>query len=117
MPEQRKLAANLDCIEQMMANRREQLVSFDQLVKSRFIELFGDPVSNPKDWDVVPLGKRCGIITGNTPSRSEPEITVSTLSGLNRTISTLLSHSLPKRRNAYLKPVLTNAVLLKRVVF
>ena len=73
LPEQRKLAANLDCIEQMMANRREQLVSFDQLVKSRFIELFGDPVSNPKDWDVVPLGKRCGIITGNTPSRSEPE--------------------------------------------
>ena len=67
LPEQRKLAANLDCIEQMMANRREQLV------KSRFIELFGDPVSNPKDWDVVPLGKRCGIITGNTPSRSEPE--------------------------------------------
>ena len=42
LPEQRKLAANLDCIEQMMANRREQLVSFDQLVKSRFIELFGD---------------------------------------------------------------------------
>ena len=71
--EQRKLAANLDCIEQMMAKRREQLVSFDQLVKSRFIELFGDPVSNPKDWNVVPLGKRCGIITGNTPSRSEPE--------------------------------------------
>ena len=73
LSEQRKLAANLDCIEQMMAKRREQLVSFDQLVKSRFIELFGDPVSNPKDWDVVPLGKRCGIITGNTPSRSEPE--------------------------------------------
>ena len=40
LPEQRKLAANLDCIEQMMANRREQLVSFDQLVKSRFIEMF-----------------------------------------------------------------------------
>ena len=73
LSEQRKLAANLDCIEQMMAKRREQLVSFDQLVKSRFIELFGDPVSNPKDWNVVPLGKRCGIITGNTPSRSEPE--------------------------------------------
>ena len=73
LSEQRKLAANLDCIEQMMAKRREQLVSFDQLVKSRFIELFGDPVSNPKGWNVEPLGKRCGIITGNTPSRSEPE--------------------------------------------
>ena len=73
LPEQRKLAANLDCIEQMMANRREQLVSFDQLVKSRFIELFGDPVSNPKGWNKVALGKRCEIVTGNTPSRAEPE--------------------------------------------
>ena len=41
--------------------------------QSRFIELFGDPVSNPKDWNVEPLGNRCGIITGNTPPRSEPE--------------------------------------------
>ena len=48
LPEQRKLAANLDCIEQMIANRREQLVSFDQLVKSRFIELFGTVKDNPK---------------------------------------------------------------------
>lgn len=35
LSEQRMLAANLDCIEQLMAKRREQLVSFDQLVKSR----------------------------------------------------------------------------------
>ena len=73
LSEQRKLAANLDRIERLMAKRREQLVFFDQLVKSRFIELFGDPVSNPKDWNVEPLGNRCGIITGNTPPRSEPE--------------------------------------------
>lgn len=41
--------------------------------QSRFIELFGDPVSNPKDWNVEALGKRCRIITGNTPPRSEPD--------------------------------------------
>ena len=38
---------------------------------SRFIELFGDPVGNPKGWTTVPLGTRCEIITGNTPSRAE----------------------------------------------
>lgn len=73
LDEQRKLAAKLDCIEDMAAKRREQLVYLEQLVKSRFIELFGDPVSNPKGWESVPLGKRCEIVTGNTPSRSEPE--------------------------------------------
>lgn len=39
--------------------------------QSRFIELFGDPVANPKGWTMVPLGTRCEIITGNTPSRAE----------------------------------------------
>lgn len=63
LDEQRKLAAKLDCIEDMAAKRREQLVYLEQLVKSRFIELFGDPVSNPKGWESVPLGKRCEIAT------------------------------------------------------
>lgn len=59
LPEQRKLAANLDCIEQMMANRREQLVSFDQLVKSRFIELFGDLASPDCKWETKKLVETC----------------------------------------------------------
>ena len=44
LEEQRVLAAKLDCIEQMMAKHRIQIEYFDQLVKSRFIELFGDPL-------------------------------------------------------------------------
>ena len=35
--------------------------------------MFGDPVINPKNWLRVKLGKRCDIITGNTPSRSKLE--------------------------------------------
>ena len=68
LPEQRKLAANLDCIEQMMANRREQLVSFDQLVKSRFIELFGDIVLNPFGWEKDYLGVVCDVRDGTHDS-------------------------------------------------
>lgn len=44
LKEQRVLADKLDCIEQMIAKRRIQIEYFDQLVKSRFIELFGDPL-------------------------------------------------------------------------
>ncbi len=55
LSEQRKLAANLDCIEQLMAKRREQLVSFDQLVKSRFVELFGVYPLNPKRWETATI--------------------------------------------------------------
>ena len=71
--EQRKLASVLDYVDSVIGLRNEELSTLDTLVKSRFVELFGDPVSNPKDWNVEPLGKRCGIITGNTPPRSEPE--------------------------------------------
>ena len=64
LSEQRKLAANLDCIEQMMAKRREQLVSFEQLVKSRFIELFGDPDGNPMNWETAELERHLEIVGG-----------------------------------------------------
>lgn len=68
-----EIVSTLDGVTSIIEHRQQQLQKLDELVKARFIELFGDPVSNPKDWNVEPLGNRCGIITGNTPPRSEPE--------------------------------------------
>ena len=73
LDDQRHCTATLDNLRYLIELRKKQLKELDNLVKARFVELFGDPVSNPKDWNVEPLGKRCGIITGNTPPRSEPE--------------------------------------------
>lgn len=73
LDDQRHCTATLDNLQYLIELRKKQLKELDNLVKARFVELFGDPVSNPKDWNVEPLGKRCGIITGNTPPRSEPE--------------------------------------------
>lgn len=52
---------------------RKELYSLDQLVKSRFIELFGDPKDNPKGYSKKQLKETCRIITGNTPSRAVSE--------------------------------------------
>ena len=71
--EQLEIIKALDAASSIIAARKQQLTELDNLIKARFVEMFGDPVSNPKDWNVEPLGKRCGIITGNTPPRSEPE--------------------------------------------
>lgn len=57
----------------IIAHLQKQLYLLDELVKSRFVEMFGDPISNPKRWDTISLGNRCKIITGNTPSRAESE--------------------------------------------
>ena len=70
---QKQIILQMRLIDELINDKHQQIMLFDEFVKSRFIELFGDPVINPKKWNVVPLGKRCGIITGNTPSRSEAE--------------------------------------------
>jgi type I restriction enzyme S subunit len=71
--EQRKIAAILDKVSDLIAKRRQQLDKLDEMVKARFVEMFGDPVENPMGWEKLALGKRCDIVTGNTPSRAEPE--------------------------------------------
>jgi type I restriction enzyme S subunit len=35
--------------------------------------MFGDPVENPKKWDIIQLHDRCDIVTGNTPAREKSE--------------------------------------------
>lgn len=69
--DQEKIVDKIDRVQGIIDASEKQLVKLDELVKSRFIELFGDPVGNPKGWTMVPLGTRCEIITGNTPSRAE----------------------------------------------
>ncbi|MEG2018115.1 MAG: restriction endonuclease subunit S [Clostridium sp.] len=48
--EQKKNVDLLDKAQELIGKRKEQIEACDELVKSRFIEMFGDPVSNPKGW-------------------------------------------------------------------
>ena len=58
----------LDKLESNISLRKQQLSKLDELVKSRFIELFGDPISNPKNLPVKTLKQLSTLITnGNTP--------------------------------------------------
>ena len=53
LDEQRKIAAVLDKVSDLIAKRRQQLDKLDEMVKSRFIEMFGNPITNPKKWPVT----------------------------------------------------------------
>ena len=48
--EQRRIAAVLDKVSDLITKHRQQLDKLDELVKSRFIEMFGDPISNNFGW-------------------------------------------------------------------
>ena len=71
--EQNKLVSQFDLIESSITNHKKMLEKYDTLIKSRFIEMFGDPVQNPMGWEVRKLKETTDIITGNTPSRKDKE--------------------------------------------
>lgn len=60
LPEQRRIAAILDQADALRAKRREALAQLDSLAQSIFIEMFGDPVSNPKVWPRLTLNELMG---------------------------------------------------------
>ena len=66
---QEKIAKILGKAQELMEKRKIQIECLDELVKSQFVEMFGDPVTNPMNWKKKRLADECNIITGNTPSR------------------------------------------------
>ena len=66
--EQQRIASELDLISKLILRRQEQLEEFNILVKSRFNEMFGDPILNDMGWEVTKLGELTNkISSGNTP--------------------------------------------------
>lgn len=73
LDKQIKIIEILDLAQMIIEKRKKSIELLDELVKSKFIEMFGDPVSNPMRWDKKRLADECNIITGNTPSRKVEE--------------------------------------------
>ncbi|MCI5145432.1 MAG: restriction endonuclease subunit S [Candidatus Electrothrix sp. AR3] len=55
LAEQKRIAAILDAADALRAKRRESLVQLDALLQSTFLDMFGDPVTNPMGWKMVRL--------------------------------------------------------------
>jgi len=66
--EQIKIANTLELLDKLIYARNNQIKAFDNLVKSRFIEMFGDPVKNSMGWETVLLKNATSKIgSGATP--------------------------------------------------
>ena len=55
LKKQIEIGTNLDKIANIIVARKQQLELLDELVKARFVEMFGDPVINEKEWVTKPL--------------------------------------------------------------
>ena len=64
LDEQLRIVAVLDKVSDLIAKRRQQLDKLDEMVKARFVEMFGDPVSNPHQWEKVSLSELADVRIG-----------------------------------------------------
>ncbi len=70
LPEQKRIAAILDAADALRVKRREALAQLDALIQSTFLDMFGDPVTNPKGWESSrKLGETADIVSGITKGR------------------------------------------------
>lgn len=65
---QSKVVEVLDEIMNVIEKRQSQITALDQLTQSVFLEMFGDPINNPKEWEVKKLKNITNkILSGTTP--------------------------------------------------
>lgn len=69
LDEQARIAAELDAVAATLRKRQTQLAELDALVQARFVELFGDPATNPKGW---PTGTIRDIVSEVKYGTSKP---------------------------------------------
>ena len=67
LPEQRRIAETLDKADALRAKRRSALAYLDSLTQSIFLDMFGDPATNPREWPVGALRSLGRVTTGGTP--------------------------------------------------
>ena len=67
LEEQKQIALSLQKVDNLIYLRKQQLAKLDELVKARFVEMFGDVNTNEKNWESQPLGELCTIVRGGSP--------------------------------------------------
>ena len=67
MVEQKKFVCRLNKLTELISLRKQQLAKLDELVKARYVEMFGDINVNNKKWMTYPLGELCTIVRGGSP--------------------------------------------------
>ena len=68
---QQEIVDRLDSVQHTISSRKRGLELLDELVKARFVELCGDPISNTKRLATMPLGKACYLKAGDTTAASD----------------------------------------------
>ncbi|MBD2261143.1 restriction endonuclease subunit S [Pseudanabaena sp. FACHB-2040] len=83
LEEQRRIAAILDKADEVRRKRREAIRLTEELLRSQFLEMFGDPISNPKGWRSVELEHLAKVTDGTHKTPTYLDFGVPFLSARN----------------------------------
>lgn len=67
--EQRSVVIRISKVFELITLRKKQLAKLDELVKARFVEMFGDMLLNTMDWNEIQLEELAGVVSGITKGR------------------------------------------------
>ena len=70
---QTRIVNELNTVSNIILKYKQELLLLDELVRARFVEMFGDPVTNPKGWETTSIGDECYYIKDG-PHKSLPDI-------------------------------------------
>lgn len=73
LDEQKAIVKLLNKLSHILVLQKDEISKLDELIKARFVEMFGDPASNPMGWDETSVGNECFYIKDG-PHKSLPDI-------------------------------------------
>jgi type I restriction enzyme, S subunit len=119
LDEQKRIAAILDKADQLRQKRRQAIALLDSLTQSIFLEMFGDPVTNPKGWHVLPLAEFESFLTSGSRGWAEyysdqgsPFIRIQNLKGGKLSTDDLVFVNAPENAEARRTKVAAGDVLI-----
>lgn len=83
LEEQRRIAAILDKADAVRRKRQNAIALTEELLRSAFLEMFGDPVTNSKGWEIVELSEMLSIVSGQVDPQEAPYIDMLHIGGEN----------------------------------
>lgn len=83
LSEQSRIVAELDLLTGIIDKQNAQLKELENLAQAIFYDMFGDPIENPKGWEVKKLGDVCSVVNGLVDPNEEPYCNYPHIGGAN----------------------------------
>jgi type I restriction enzyme S subunit len=118
LPQQQKIANILDAADALRQKDKALLAKYDELTQALFLDMFGDPVSNPKGWEKVKLKKLLENVPKIGKDYNSPNIEYVDISSINnlKFIITSTTNYLLDDRPSRAQQILKNGDILLSTV-